>query len=142
MTTLYASKKDLTLSIGFFVLIAGAIAASTLVRGSTVLGIVFALVAVGLVALAVVLHRQPANEMNVSNGLIEVSRRGRTLGSLSYDETGGRVDVRRHIYRGRAFWSLVPAGGAPESGIQVDDFVPEEICSAAEQHGWTVNILE
>lgn len=142
MTTLYGSKKDLTLSIAFFVLVAGAIAASTLARGSTVVGIVFLLVAVGLVVLAIVLHRQPATEMRVSNDMIELTRPGRTLGSLSHDDTGGRVDVRRHVHRGRAFWTLVPAGGAPGSGISVDDFVPDEIRSAAEQHGWTVNVVE
>ncbi len=142
MTTLYGSKKDLTVSIGFFVLVAGAIAASTLVRGSTVVGVVFLLLAVGLVVLAIVLHRRPANEMRVSNDVIELSRPGRTLGSLSHHDTGGNVDVRRHIYRGRAFWSLVPAGGAPGSGIPVDDFVPDEIRSAAEQHGWSVHIVE
>lgn len=140
--TLYGSKKDLTVSIGFFVLVAGAIAASTLARGSTVVGVVFLVVAVGLVVLAIVLHRRPATVMSVSNELIELSRPGRVIGSLSRNDTGGEVDVRRHIYRGRAFWSLVPAGGAPESGISVDDFVPDEIRSAAEQHGWTVNIVD
>lgn len=142
MTTLYGSKKDLTTSIGFFVLVAGAIAASTLARGSTVVGIVFALLAVGLVVLAIVLHRKPATEMRVSHDLIELSRPGRVLGSVSHRDTGGRIDIRRHIYRGRAFWSLVPAGGAAGSGIPVDDFVLDEIRSAAEQNGWTANIVE
>jgi hypothetical protein len=139
--TLYGSKKDLTLSIGFLVLVAGAIAASTSARGSTVVGVVFLLLAVGLVVLAIVLHRRPATEMRVSNDLIELSRPGRVLGSLSRSDTGGEVDVRRYIHRGRAFWSLVPAGGAPGSGISVDDFVPDDIRSAAAQHGWTVNIV-
>lgn len=142
MTTLHGSKKDLTVSIGFFVLVAGAIAASTLARGSTVVGIVFLLVALGFVVVAIVLHRQPANELRVSSDLIELSRPGRVIGSLSRIDTGGRVDVLRHIYRGRAFWSLVPAGGEPGSGISVDDFVPDDIRSAAEQNGWTVNIVE
>jgi hypothetical protein len=140
--TLYGSKKDLTVSIGFFVLLAGAIAASTLARGSTVVGVVFLLLAVGLVVLAIVLHRRPATEMRVSNDLIELSRPGRVLGSLSRSDIGGEVHVRRHIHHGRTFWSLVPAGGAPGSGISVDDFVPDEIRSAAEQHGWTVNIVD
>jgi hypothetical protein len=142
MTTLYGSKKDLTVSIGFFVLVAGAIAASTLARGSTVVGVVFVVVAVGLAVLAIVLHRRPATEMRVSNDAIELSRPGRLIGSLARNDTRGEVDVRRHIYRGRAFWSLVPAGGAPESGIYVDGFVPDEIRAAAEQHGWAVNIIE
>jgi hypothetical protein len=142
VTTLYGTKNDLTVSIGFFVLVAGAIAASTLVRGSTVVGVVFVLVAVGLVVLAVVLHRRPATEMRVSNDLIELHRPGRVIGSLSRSGTDGVVDVRRHIHRGRMFWSLVPAGGATGSGIPVDGFVPDEIRSAAEQHGWTVNIVE
>ncbi len=142
MTTLYGSKKDLTVSIGFFVLVTGAIAASTLARGSTVVGIVFLLVTVGLVVLAIVLHRQPATEMRVSNDLIELSRSGRSLGSLAHNDTGGRVDVSRRIYRGRVFWSLVPAGGASGSGMPVDGFDPDKIRSAAEQHGWTVNIVE
>lgn len=142
MTTLHGSKKDLTVSIGFFVLVAGAIAASTLARGSTIVGMVFLLIAVGLVILAVVLHRQPATEMRVSNDVIELTRPGRSLGSLSRNDTGGTVEVRRHIYRGRTFWSLVPAGGAPVSGLSVDDFVPDEIRSAAEQHGWVVNVVD
>lgn len=143
MTTLYGSTKDLTLSIGFFVLVAGAIAASTLIRGSTVVGIVFLLIAVGLVVLTIVVRRLPPNEIRVSNDLIELRRpRGRRIGSLSHDNTGGQVDVRRHIHRGRVFWFLVPAGGAPASGIPVDDFVHDEIRSAAEHHGWTVNIVE
>lgn len=142
MTTLYGSKRDLSVSIGFFVLVAGAIAASTLIRGSTVLGVVFLVVAIGLVVLAIVLHRAPANELRVSSELIELSRPGKVISSLTRNDTGGRVDVRRHIYRGRAFWSLVPAGGEPRSGISVDDFVPDEIRSAAEQHGWSVNIIE
>ena len=125
MTTLYGSKKDLTVSIGFFVLVAGAIAASTLARGSNLIGIVFVLFALGLVVLAIVLHRRPATEMRVSNDLIELSRPGRSLGSLSHHDTGGQVDVRRHIYRGRAFWSMMASGAAPESGIPVDDFVPD-----------------
>lgn len=49
-------------------------AASTLLRGSTVLGIVFLVVAVGLVVLAIVLHRLPANELRVSTDLIELTR--------------------------------------------------------------------
>ena len=142
MTTLYGSGKDLTVSIGFFVLVAGAVAASTLARGSTVVGTVFLLVAVGLVVLAIVLRRLPPNELSVSSDSIQLTRPGKTMGSLSRDDTGGRVDVRRHIYRGRAFWSVVPAGGEPASGFSVDDFVPDEIRSAAEHHGWTVNIVE
>jgi hypothetical protein len=142
MTTLYGSKKDLTVSIGFFVLVAAAVAASTLARGSTALGAAFVVVAVGLVVLAIVLHRRPATEMHVSTDLIELTRPGRSIGSLSHRDTGGEIDVRRHIYRGKAFWSLVPAGGAPDSGISVDGFVPDEIRAAAEQHGWTVNIVE
>lgn len=142
MTTLYGSKKDLTVSIGFFVLVAGAIAVSTLARGSNVLGYVFLVVTVALVVLAIVLHRRPATEMRVSHDLIELRRPGRVLGSLSRNDTGGRVDVRRHIHRGRAFWSLVAAGGAPGSGIPVDDFVPDEIRSTAEQHGWAVSIVD
>ena len=142
MTTLYGSKKDLTVSIGFFVLVAGAIAASTLARNSTIVGVVFLLVAIGLVVLAIVVRRAPANELRVSTDLIELSRPGKVIGSLTRIDTGGRVDVRRHIFRGRAFWSLVPAGGEPGSGYSVDDFVPDEIRSAAEQHGWSVNIVE
>ena len=79
--------------------------------------------------------------MRVWNDRIELHRPGRVIGSLSRSDTGGMVDVRSHIYRGRLFWSLVPAGGAMESGIPVDGFVPDEIRSAAEQHGWTVNIV-
>ncbi len=142
MATLYGSKKDLTVSIGFFVLVAGAIAVSTLARGSRVVGIIFSVVAVGLVVLAIVLHRRPATELRVSHDMIELSRPGRVLGSLSRNDTGGSVDVRRHIHRGRAFWSLVPAGGAAGSGIPVDDFVPDEIRAAAEQHGWAVSIVD
>lgn len=142
MTTLHGSKKDLTISLGFFVLVAGAIAASTLARGSTVVGAVFAVVAAGLVVLAIVLHRQPANELRLSSDLIELGRPGRVMGTLSRDATGGRIDVRRHIFRGRAFWSLVPAGGDPGSGLSVNDFVPAEIRAAAEPYGWTVNIVE
>jgi hypothetical protein len=142
MTTLYGSKKDLTVSIGFFVLVAGAIAASTLARGATVLGVVFVVVAVALVALAIVLHRRPATEMHVSTDVIELTRPGRLIWSLSHSEAGGQVDVRRDIYRGRALWSLVPSGGVPESGTSVDDFVPDAIRAAAEQHGWAVRIIE
>jgi hypothetical protein len=142
VTTLYGSKRDLTISIGFFVLVAGAIAASTLARGSTVLGVVFLVVAVGLVVVAIVLRRLPPNELRVSNDAIELTRPGKTIGALSRADTAGHVDVRRHIYRGRAFWSVVPAGGDPGSGLAVDDFVPDEIRSAAEQHGWVVSIVE
>lgn len=142
MTTLHGSKSDLTVSIGFFVLVAGAITASMLARGSTVVGTVFLVVAVALVVLAIVLHQRPANELRVTSDVIELTRPGRTIGSLTRDSTGGDIDVRRHIFRGRAFWSLVPTGGAPESGISVDDFVPDEIRLAAQQHGWFVNIVE
>ncbi len=90
VTTLYGSKKDVTASVGFFVLVAAAIAVSTLVRGSTVVGIVFLLVAVGLVALTIVLRRLPPNELRVSSDLIELTRPGKTMGSLSRTSTGGR----------------------------------------------------
>jgi hypothetical protein len=142
MTTLFGSKKDLTVSIGFFVLVAGAIAASTLARGSTAVGVTFLAVAVGLVVLAVVLHRRPANELRVSPDEIELRRPSRTIGSLERTATGGRIEVRRHVYRGRAFWSLVPAGADPTAGISVDDFVPDEIRAAAELHGWDIAVVD
>ncbi len=142
MTTLYGSKKDLTLSIGFFVLVAAAVSASTLIRGSTVLGVVFLVVTIALVMSAIVLHRRPANEMRVSDERIELCRPGRTFGSISRHDSGGAVEVRRHVYQGRAFWSLVPAGVASDAGVSIDDFVPDEVRAAAEQHGWTVDIVE
>lgn len=144
MTVLYGSKKDLTVSIGFFVLIAAGIAASTLARGSTGVGVAFLVVAAGLVVLAVVLHRRPASELRVSTDVIELTRPGRVLGSLSRADTGGHIQVRRHIYRGRAFWMLVAAGApaAPGAGIPVDGFVPDAIAAAAVQHGWMVDVVQ
>jgi hypothetical protein len=142
MTTLSGSQRDLTVSIGFFVLVAGAIAASTLARGSTVVGVTFLAVAIGLVVLAIVLHRRPANELRVSAEEIVLRRPQRTIGSLDRVATDGRIEVRRHVYRGRAFWSLVAAGADPTAGIPVDDFVPDEIRAAAEQHGWDVTVIE
>lgn len=142
MTTLYGSKRDLTISLGFIVLVVGAMSASTLIRGSTILGLVFLFLAVGLIVLTIVLRRLPPNELRVSSDVIELTRPRKTIGSLSHADTGGRIDVRRHVYRGRAFWSVVPAGGEPGSGFSVDDFVPEEIRSAAQQHGWTVDIVQ
>lgn len=144
MTVLYGSKKDLTVSIGFFVLVAGAIAASTLARGKTTLGVVFLFVAVGLVVLAVVLHRQPATELRVATEQIELARPGRVLGTLTRQETGGYVEVRRRIYRGRAYWKLVASGTAaePGAGLPVDGFVPEEIRAAAAEHGWSATVVQ
>ena len=142
MATISGSKKDLTLSLGFFVLVAAAIAVSTLARGNTVVGVVFLVVTVGVVVLAIVLHLRPATEMHVTEDRIELTRPNRTIGSIARADTDGRIDVRRHVYRGRAFWSLVPAGGAPETGISVDDFAPDEIRATAEQHGWVVDIID
>lgn len=130
------------MSIGFFVLIAGAIAASTLLRGSTAVGAVFVVIAVALVVLAIVLHLRPATELRMSTDRIELGRVGRVLGSFSHEEARGGFVVRRDIHRGRTFWSLVPAGGAAGSGFPVDGFVPAEIRSAAEALGWTVAVVD
>jgi hypothetical protein len=142
MTTLLGSKKNLTVSIGFFVLVAAAIALSTLIRGSTVVGVVFVVIALGLIGLAVVLQRMPANELRITPDAIELARPTRAIGSISRGETGGRLEIRREIFRGRTFWSLVTPGAPPRTGISVDDFDPDEIHSAAEAHGWTVVRVE
>lgn len=140
--TLYGSKSNLTVSLGFFVLVLGAIAASLLIRGSTGSGVVFAVLAVGLIVLTIVLHSRPATELHVTSDRIEMTRPNRVIGTLTREETGGRVDVQRRIWRGRIFWSLVPAGAEFDAGLGVDDFVPEEIRAAVEQAGWTVRIVE
>lgn len=142
MTTLLGSKKDLTVSIGFFVLVVGAIAVSMFARDKSAAGFVFAAVALGLVILAVVLRRQPANELRISDESIELVRPGRTLGRITREESNASVQVARRIYRGRTFWSLAIAGSPTDAGIQVDDFVPAEIQTAAQQHGWHAVIIE
>lgn len=142
MTTLQGSKKNLTISIGFFVLVAAAIGVSTLVRGSTVLGVIFIAIALGLVVLALLLHRAPANELRITPDAIELARPNRTIGSLSSSDTGGQLEIRREIYKGRTFWSLVSPGAPPRTGISVDDFDPDAIQSAAEANGWRVTRVE
>lgn len=142
MTTLHGTKRDLTVSIGFFVLVAGAVAISMLVRGSTVPGVVFLVVAIGLVLLAFVLRRRPSTELRITDEAIELTRLERSLGKLTRDATGGNVDIRRQIWRGRTFWTIAPPGPPPDAGIPVDGFMPDEIKAAAEQHGWVATVSE
>ncbi len=142
MTTLHGSKTNLTVGIGFFVVVAAGIAVSTLVRGSTVLGLVFVGIGVGLAALALIVQRLPANELRITRDAIELARPKRTIGSLSRSDTGGHLEIRREIWRGRTFWSLVSPGAPARTGISVDDFDPAEIHSAAEANGWTVVRVE
>ena len=142
MTTLSASKSNLTVGIGFFVLVAAAIAVSTLVRGSVAVGVVFVVIALGLVALAVFLQRMPPNQLRITPDAIELVGPKRTIGSLTSGDTGRQLEIRREIVQGRTFWSLVSPGAPPRTGISVDDFDPDQIQGAAEASGWTVVRVE
>lgn len=142
MVTLQASKANFTTSIGFFVLVAAVVSVSTFVRGSTVIGVVFLVIALGLAVLVLVVQRRPANELRITPDTIELALPKRTIGSLSRGDTGGHVEIRREIFQGRTFWSLVPPGAPPRTGMSVDDFDPAEIQSAAEANGWTVVRVE
>jgi hypothetical protein len=137
MTTFVRSYRNDNVLIGFFVLVAAAVAVRAL---DAVVSAVAAAIAVGLVVFGVWLNRRPRWELRISPDEIAlVTPRGATA-RIGRAEADGRVAVRKRIDNGRAWFSLVAPALPDASGIPLDGFPlePGALAAACAANGWTL----
>jgi hypothetical protein len=124
--------------IWFFALVAAGIAVRVAFTGNTVLMVIFATIAVGLVGLSVWLRQQPPVQMHIDGQQIVLASPKRQLGRLSREETAGSVVVASVIHKGHLQAYLSKPGPEPWSGLSLDGFDGIQVAEACTAHGWTV----
>jgi len=137
MTTFVRSTQNDQVLIGFFALVAAAVA----IRASSpVTTAVAAAIATALVVFGLWLNRQPRWELRISPDEIALVTPRGARARIGHAEAGGTVTVRKRIDQGRAWFSLVAPAQPGAPGIPLDGFrLPAGALEAAcRANGWTL----